>query len=121
MITPRADAKAHGAGMKVDGLLDSDIGKTAVLIDDLVTRADSKLEAVSILTAQGLTVKDIVVLIDRKQGGREQLAAQGLDLHAALTMDKMLGFYVEVGRLSQERYQDTVDRLEALNRFFDKM
>lgn len=117
MVTPRTDAKAHGTGAKIDGLLDSDVGKTVVLIDDLVTRADSKLEAASILTAQGLTVNDIVVLIDRKQGGREQLARQGFDLHAALTMDKMLDFYAKVGKLSQEKYQDTVGRLDALNRF----
>lgn len=117
MVTPRVDAKAHGTGAKIDGLLDSDIGMTAVLIDDLVTRADSKLEAASILIAQGLIVNDIVVLIDRKQGGREQLATEGFNLHAALTMDKMLDFYARVGKLSQERYRDTVGRLDALNRF----
>lgn len=117
MITPRADAKAHGSGAIIDGLLDTDRGKTVVLIDDLVTRADSKLEAASILVAQGLTVKDIVVLIDREQGGKEQLAAVGFNLHSALTMGQMLDFYARVGKLSPERYHDAIDRLDALNRF----
>lgn len=117
MVTPRTDAKAHGTGAKIDGLLDSDKGKTAVLVDDLVTRADSKLEAAEILTSQGVVVKDIVVLIDRKQGGKEQLATAGFDLHSALTMGQMLDFYARVGKLSPERYQDTIDRLDALNKF----
>lgn len=117
MVTPRTDAKTHGTGARIDGLLDSDKGKTAVLIDDLVTRADSKLEAARILTDHGLIVNDIVVLIDRNQGGREQLAADGFDLHAALTMDTMLDFYVRVEKLSLKRYRDIIDRLDAINKF----
>jgi len=117
MVTPRTDAKGHGTGAKIDGLLDSDKGKTAVLIDDLVTRADSKLEAAEILTSQGVAVKDIVVLIDRKQGGKEQLATAGLDLHSALTMGQMLDLYSRTGKISQAVYQDTNERLEALNKF----
>jgi len=117
MVTPRTDAKGHGTGAKIDGLLDSDKGKTAVLIDDLVTRADSKLEAAEILTSQGVTVKDIVVLIDRKQGGKEQLAAAGFDLHSALTMGQMLDLYSRTGKISQAVYQDTNGRLEELNKF----
>lgn len=120
VITPRTDAKTHGSGAKIDGMLASDKGKTVVLIDDLVTRADSKLEAAEILTSQGLIVKDIVVLIDRKQGGREQLAADGFNLHAALTMDEMLDFYVGIRKLSQARYQDIITRLDDLNRFLER-
>ena len=117
MVTPRTDAKTHGSGAKVDGLLDSDKGKTVVVIDDLVTRADSKLEAVGVLEKNGVNVKDVVVLIDREQGGREQLAAGGYTLHSALTIGKMLEFYARVARISQETYRDSTQRLEALNKF----
>lgn len=117
MITPRTDTKTHGSGAKVDGLLDSDKGKTAVLIDDLVTRADSKLEAANILTEQGVRVKDVVVLIDREQGGREQLAIEGFTLHSALTMNKMLDFYARAGKLSLDMHRDASQRLQELNKF----
>jgi len=117
MITPRTDAKTHGSGAKVDGLLESDRGKVAVVIDDLVTRADSKLEAVNVLRKNGVSVKDVVVLIDGKQGGEEQLAAEGYALHSALTMTQMLEFYARVGEISQETYRDSRQRLEALNQF----
>ncbi len=115
MITPRADAKIHGSGTKIDGLQHTDRGKTAVLIDDLVTNADSKLEAIDILEAEGVQVKDVVVLVDRAQGGKQQLAKDGYALHAAMTMQQILEFYVRTGQISQERYCDVQQRLEALN------
>jgi len=117
MVTPRTDAKVHGSGAKVDGLLEADKGKTAVVIDDLVTRADSKLEAVNVLKENGVVVKDVVVLVDRKQGGEEQLAAEGYCLHSALTMEQMLQFYARTGKINQNVYHDAVQRLQALNQF----
>lgn len=117
MVTPRTDAKVHGSGAKVDGLLEADKGKTAVVIDDLVTRADSKLKAISVLKENGVDVKDVVVLVDREQGGEEQLAAEGYTLHSALRRNQMLEYYARVGKISQDIYRDAQHRLEALNEF----
>ncbi len=117
MITPRGNAKIHGSGAKIDGLIEADRGKTVVVIDDLVTRADSKLEAINILKENSLIIKDVVVLIDREQGGVEQLAAEGYDLHSALTMEQMLQFYARTGMINQDIYHDAVQRLQALNQF----
>lgn len=117
MITPRTDAKVHGTGAKIDGLLEADKGKVVVLVDDLVTRADSKLEAIKVLEEGGIKVRDVVVLIDRKQGGGEQLAKEGYALYSALTMDQMLEFYARVGTITQDAYRDATQRLAALNQF----
>ena len=46
----------------------------------------SKLEAIEPLEAAGLIVEDLVVLIDREQGGRERLAARGYRLQAVLAI-----------------------------------
>jgi orotate phosphoribosyltransferase len=35
---------------------------------------------------EGLKVSDVVVLIDREQGGRARLASQNLQLHSAFTL-----------------------------------
>jgi uridine monophosphate synthetase len=116
-ITPRLDTKAHGTGAKVDGLLPEDVGRTAVLIDDLVTRAESKIEAADILRAQGVHVYDIVVLIDRIQGGRDQLQQAGYTLHSACTLQQIMDFYLRVGRLTEEVYRDIQQYSEILNQF----
>ena len=52
MITPR-EAKTHGIAGTING--DFSIGETVLVIDDLVTHADSKLEAIRVLEANGLT------------------------------------------------------------------
>lgn len=115
MVTPRTDTKKHGSGAKVDGLSPKDERKTAILIDDLVTRADSKIEAADTLRENGLLVYDVVVLIDRQQGGQEQLDKAGLRLHSAFTLEQILNFYLRTGKITQAQYSDTRERLQALN------
>ncbi len=117
-ITPRSDAKTHGTGAKIDGLLKEDKGKTAVLIDDLITRADSKFEAANVLKDFGVKVKDVVVLIDRQQGGKKELAKKGLVLHSAFTLSQVIDLYREKGRIKEGLYKDVIQRLEAMNKYF---
>ncbi len=117
MITPRTDAKSHGSGAKIDGMTPEDAGKTAVLIDDLVTHADSKLEAAAILQKQGYTVRDIVVLIDRQQGGEEQLEAKGFRLHAACTLTQILTFYERIEKITALQHKDIRRRLDEITAF----
>lgn len=117
MITPRADKKTHGSGAKVDGMLKSDKGKVAVLIDDLVTRADSKLEAAKTLRSVGVKVKDVVVLIDREQGGALEMAKNNLILHSAFTMQQMLDYFLKVKRLSKKEYDQILQGIENLNNY----
>lgn len=117
MITPRADRKTHGSGAKVDGMLKSDKGKVAVLIDDLVTRADSKLEAAETLRSVGVKVKDVVVLIDREQGGEGEMAKNNLILHSAFTMQQMLDYLLTAKKLSQKEYNNILLGIENLNNY----
>lgn len=58
-ITPRIDQKEHGSGASIDG--DWKPGSVAIVIDDLITTAKSKLEAIEILEAQDIKVEDVVV------------------------------------------------------------
>lgn len=106
MITPRP-AKDHGAGGNIDGVWSVD-GAMAVLFDDLVTEAHSKIEAATVLRAAGIKVRDVVVLVDREQGGREQLAKADLTLHAAFTITELLALYREVGKMSAELHDEIV-------------
>ena len=102
MITPR-EAKTHGIAGTING--DFSIGETVLVIDDLVTHADSKLEAIRVLEANGLTVRDVAVLIDREQGAADQLAAAGYTLHAALRLSQLLDYWRDSGAIDQETYE----------------
>jgi orotate phosphoribosyltransferase len=104
MITPRL-AKDHGTGGDIDGNWSVD-GATAVLFDDLVTEAHSKIEAATILRGVGITVKHVVVLVDREQGGRRQLEEVGLTLHTAFTITELLALYREIGKITPELHAE---------------
>jgi uridine monophosphate synthetase len=86
LIYPRREEKGYGTRKRIEGLYRA--GERIALIDDIVTDGASKLEAIEPLAAAGLLIADLVVLIDREQGGRERLAAQGYRLHSILTISE---------------------------------
>jgi uridine monophosphate synthetase len=102
MITPR-EAKTHGAGDAINGAFTP--GQKVLVIDDLVTRAESKLEAIRALEANGLLVRDVAVLVDREQGGAAELAAAGYQLHAAVTLNQLLDHWRATGGIDEATYE----------------
>ncbi len=101
MITPR-EPKSHGLDSTIDGAFVP--GETVLAIDDVVTHADSKLEAIRRLEANGLIVHDVAVLVDREQGGPEQLAAAGYTLHAATRLSQLLDYWHAAGGIDDATY-----------------
>ena len=86
LIYPRREEKGYGTKRRIEGQFKA--GERVVLIDDIITDGASKLEAIQPMEEAGLVVKDLVVLVDREQGGRELLAARGYTLHPVLTISQ---------------------------------
>ena len=86
LIYRRREEKGYGTRRLIEGLFER--GDRVVLIDDIITDGASKFEAISPLEEAGLVVRDLVILIDREQGGRELLLARGYDLHSVLTVSE---------------------------------
>jgi uridine monophosphate synthetase len=95
LIYPRREEKSYGTRRRIEGLFER--GERVVLIDDIVTDGASKFEAIQPLEEVGLVVKDLVILIDREQGGRELLAAKGYTLHAILTISQCFDEWERAG------------------------
>jgi uridine monophosphate synthetase len=76
--------------------------KKAVLVDDLITKADSKIEGVRVMQDENITVDDVVVLVDREQGGYDQLMEWGCHLHSVFTISELLDFYVAEEKMSPQ-------------------
>ncbi len=102
LIYPRREVKAHGTRRAIEGGFEP--GETVLLVDDLITRGDSKLEAIAPLEAAGLTVRDVLVLIDREQGGEQDLAQRGYRLHAVLRLAEILDVLRETGRITPAQH-----------------
>jgi uridine monophosphate synthetase len=112
MVSPRKDEKEHGITTKVEGVFQK--GNIVLLVDDLVTQADSKLEAIRGLEGQGLVVHDVVVLIDREQGGPQQLEKAGYRCHSAYLLSDLLDFYFEEKKINRDEYDRTVTYLKSV-------
>ena len=97
LLYPRREVKEYGTKKLIEGAYAP--GETVVVLDDLITTGGSKIEALTPLQDAGLKVEDVVVLVDREQGGASELAWKGIALHAALTLGQILDCLVRHGRI----------------------
>lgn len=110
LIYPRKEIKTYGMKAEIEG--EYHAGETVVVIDDLTTTGGSKFEAIEKLTAAGLKVQDVVVLIDRQSGAKEAMAEADLRLHAVLTISDLLTQWERTGRVPAEVIAETREFLK---------
>lgn len=107
----RKEAKDYGTKKLIEGEFNE--GEQVLVIDDLITKGDSKLEVVAPFTNAGLKIKDFVVLIDREQGGGESLAEHGYNLHAVLKMSEILDALLSEKLIDQAKFDEVKAFLAA--------
>src|SRR5919202_983387 len=82
-FTVRKEAKTHGTGQLIEGPFQS--GDRVAVIEDVITTGGSALRAVQAVRAAGGEVAGVLALVDREEGGREALEAEGLDVRALVS------------------------------------
>ena len=88
-------------------------GRRVVLIDDLVTRAHTKREAIEAVEANGLQVVETLVLYDREQGGLAELNEGGRKTTAASKLSGMLDFFVGQKKITAEKRDEVMAYIAA--------
>jgi orotate phosphoribosyltransferase len=98
-FTVRKEAKSHGAGKLIEGPFQS--GDRVVVIEDTVTTGNSARTAATAVRAAGGDVVGVLALVDREEGGREALAAEGLGVVALATASEILAA-MQVGATARQ-------------------
>lgn len=106
-------AKEHnGQRVWVEGNYER--GETVLLIDDLVTSGGGILETAAFLRENaGLHVKDVLVLLDREEGAKEQLKRHGYNLISILGLEPMLNNLMVNKLIDADQYERCVGYIEA--------
>ena len=81
----RKDAKDHGSKRTLEGNTGLAAGARIVILEDVVTTGGSTLKAAAKLRDAGYEVAGVVALVDRLEGGREAIEADGLALVSLYT------------------------------------
>jgi len=81
----RKEPKGHGTGQWIEGREAIPEGATVAVLEDVVTTGGSSLKAVERVRAAGFQAPMAFALVDRLEGGREALQAQGVTLHPLFT------------------------------------
>lgn len=109
MLYARKEAKDYGTRKLIEGQYEP--GMVVALVDDVITDGGAKLELVGPFLQEGLTVRDVVVLVDRQQGGAETLASHGYRLHSVFTLRQLVQALRDSGAIEEAAYREVMDYL----------
>jgi orotate phosphoribosyltransferase len=84
----RKAPKAHGQTKLIEGEFKP--GDRVVVIDDVITTGESTIKAIDAVVQAGGIVEFAAVLVDREQGGRQNIEARGHRTIAAFTKSELL-------------------------------
>lgn len=100
LIIKRKEAKQYGTKKILEGIFSK--GQNCLLVEDVITSGASLLETIPEIENEGITVSDIVVVLDRQQGGREILESKGFRVHTLFTISEVCSMLREEGHLSDD-------------------
>ena len=107
LIYNRKESKRHGLGKNIEGVWQP--GDRVVIIEDVITTGGSIVSSVDLFRAAGLVVEDAVVLLDRQQGGVENLREVGIRVHSVLALNEVLELLATTGHIPAEIRQKLLD------------
>lgn len=110
MVYVRKKQKDYGTKSRVEGILKP--SDRVLLVDDLMTRGTSKMDFIEAVKEAGNDVKDLAIVLDREQGGAEELAKIGVKLHKLVTLKELLSYLSGKGLITKEQYNTAIEYLD---------
>lgn len=87
----RKEAKKHGTSKLTEGPVNS--GSRVVIVDDVITTGASLIQAVDAVREIGCEIVSVIALVDREQGGRSAIEAEGLNYEPIFSISDVKSAY----------------------------
>ena len=87
----RKSAKSHGTMQWIEGNVQK--GDRVVIVDDVITTGKSTIEAINKAKEAGLDVVKVIALVDRQEGGRENIETLGFSVEPVVTREEVMKVY----------------------------
>lgn len=87
----RKSAKSHGTMQWIEGNINE--GDRVIIVEDVITTGKSTIEAIKKAREAGLDIASVIALVDRQEGGREQIESLGYAVQSVITRDEIMDLY----------------------------
>lgn len=114
LIYYRQARKEHGVRKKIEGTLERN--DRILVVDDLITTGESVIEAAEVVRDQGGVVNELVVLLDREQGGRERLRASRIEPHVLFKISDAMDWLHQVGLIGDKVHETVKEYINEENK-----
>ncbi|MDQ0783118.1 orotidine-5'-phosphate decarboxylase [Chryseobacterium sp. W4I1] len=111
LIIKRKEAKNYGTKKLIEGIYQK--GQNCLLVEDVITSGKSLVETIAEVEQEDLKVADIVVVLDREQGGKQLLENKGYRVHTLFNISEVCTILQETGELSDEEVKRIQDFLQG--------
>ena len=120
----RKTKKDHGIVRWIEG--DIQPGQRVAIIDDVATTGGSTIKAIERARSEGLEVVKSVILVDRQEGGLDNIQRHVADVSCIITRDELMACWQELNGMTKDEGRNRcalsilsfkVDRIPALVSF----
>ena len=111
LIIKRKEAKEYGTKKMIEGIYQK--GQNCLLVEDVITSGKSLIETIAEIEQEDIKVADIVVVLDREQGGKQLLESRGYRVHTLFNISEVCSILQENGDLCDDEVQRINDFLKG--------
>jgi uridine monophosphate synthetase len=120
VVIPRTNKKQYGNKKDIEGIYE--IGDTILLIEDTVTSGVSVLETIKKIEKNGCLVENVIVLLDREEGGVETIRDAGYQVETVFQINKVLNTLVSKQLIDDFKYESVANFVNVQrNIYLDKL
>ncbi|MEM1587005.1 MAG: orotate phosphoribosyltransferase [Candidatus Bathyarchaeia archaeon] len=118
-IIVRKEAKTYGLAERIVG---GGVrrGERFIFFDDVLTDGRSKIEGIKPIEDEGGIIDTIVVVIDREQGGRENLKSLGYNVEAITTISEVVDRLLKTGKIGLEEAKKIMAYVKSQRRTLNR-